>query len=615
MKIKRTPGFWLSIGLLLCIISMLGASLVQTDGWTITVKDLRWETPAGHMMSALLFIPPNATAKTPAPAIITSHGWYNNREMQDMNFVEYARRGYVTMSIDMYGHGNSDTLVNSEVSLYATGMTNAVELVAALPYVDKTKIGVTGHSNGARAANWAVDDDNKKATPLIKAVLLVANDATYQDANKAYYNKYGSRDVAIVAAQFDEFFFRVTQPDGSRSAPKDYINQPTAQSFLNFGIDPTKGGEKRVAGTFYTQAVNGKQAIRAIFTPYEIHPWNTVSTTVLDFSVTFFEKALGAPKPIPGTNQVWLWKELFNILGLVGLCIFVFSFIKVLLNAPFFQSLKATEAVGYLPEPAKLGKIWFWFLVVLTPIYSFASYIVVWNWAIQPGVRPPFWQQQPVFFISMWALVNALYVAVVLLITWFAFGGKKVSLKERGLCIGWKNVGKTVLLSLAVVACGYLIVFITDWLFKVDFRVWVLPFKAFNPDKFVQILTYAPFFLAFYIAHSIAVNSFNYIKIGKKEWVNVLVLALSTVGGALAYVIIQYGTFFATGKSWSESMITPTHSNIIGIWLFPILVYFPLATVFDRLVFKVTKNPYLGGLIFGLFMVIMATTNTLTLVP
>ena len=95
----------------------------------------------------------NATAKTPAPAIVTSHGWYNNREMQDMNFVEYARRGYVVMSIDMYGHGNSDTLYTPEIAPHATGMTDAVKLMAALPYVDKTKIGITGHSNGARAAN------------------------------------------------------------------------------------------------------------------------------------------------------------------------------------------------------------------------------------------------------------------------------------------------------------------------------------------------------------------------------------------------------------------------------------------------------------------------------
>ena len=147
--------------------------------WEGQIKDLRWETPSGHLMSALLFIPENATKDKPAPAIVTSHGWYNNREMQDLNYVEYSRRGYVVMSIDMYGHGNSDAVAPTEWQNRGTGMYDAVELMAGLPYVDKTKIGITGHSNGARAANWSINEDNKKDHPLISAVLLVANDAIY----------------------------------------------------------------------------------------------------------------------------------------------------------------------------------------------------------------------------------------------------------------------------------------------------------------------------------------------------------------------------------------------------------------------------------------------------
>jgi hypothetical protein len=99
-----------------------------------------------------------------------------------------------------------------------------------------------------------------------------------------------------------------------------------------------------------------------------------------------------------------------------------------------------------------------------------------------------------------------------------------------------------------------------------------------------------------------------------KEWVNVALMALFTVLGALVYVIIQYSTFFATGKSATEVM-TPAISNIYGIWLFPILLYFPLAVILDRSLYKVTRNPYLGGIIFGLIMTIIACTNTLSQLP
>ena len=30
--------------------------------------------------------------------------------MQDLNYVEYARRGYVVISISMYGHGDSEII-------------------------------------------------------------------------------------------------------------------------------------------------------------------------------------------------------------------------------------------------------------------------------------------------------------------------------------------------------------------------------------------------------------------------------------------------------------------------------------------------------------------------
>ena len=73
-KIKKSAKFWLCIALALCLISALGASLIQSDFGRVTVKDLRFETASGHQMSALLFVPDTATAENPAPTIICSHG-------------------------------------------------------------------------------------------------------------------------------------------------------------------------------------------------------------------------------------------------------------------------------------------------------------------------------------------------------------------------------------------------------------------------------------------------------------------------------------------------------------------------------------------------------------
>ncbi len=138
---KKKAQVWLCIAICLMLVSMIGASLVQTSAGKVTIKDLRWETTQGIQMSGLLFIPDGVSADNKAPCIVTSHGMFNNREMQDANYVELSRRGYVVLSMDMFSHGFSQNV--NFIGGILTGMYEAVKMVAELPYVDATRIGIT----------------------------------------------------------------------------------------------------------------------------------------------------------------------------------------------------------------------------------------------------------------------------------------------------------------------------------------------------------------------------------------------------------------------------------------------------------------------------------------
>jgi dienelactone hydrolase len=609
MKVKKNLRI-LAISLVLCLISMIGASLVQTSGGKIEIKDLRWETPSGHLMSALLFIPPNATKGTPAPAIVTSHGWYNNREMQDMNYTEYARRGYVVMSIDMYGHGNSDTVASTEWQNRGTGMYDAVELIASLPYVDKKHIGVTGHSNGARAANWSIDEDNLKPNPLISAVLLVANDPTYTDAKtKEYYNKYGSRDVGVVAAQYDEFFFRAKLKDGTTTIPRDYINTDNAQSFLNFGVDP-KTAEKRTGYTMYKKDINGKPATRVIYNPAQNHPWNTISASVATSSLDFFQNALGAPVKIASASQVWQYKEFFNLIGLIGFVLFIVSFTKALLNTSLFASLKASKEAVAAPAPVGIGKAWFWGGLAVSTLVSAFSYMPLFTWAnkIRPAYFATFFTQAPVFYIGVWCTLCGATTIIIMFLSYYFFAKKQgMNLRETGVVISFRTLLKTIGLSLTVAAAAFGLVFFADYFFKTDFRFWVIAVKAFTPDKIAITLKYLPFFLLFYIANSVAVNCFNFVAVGKKEWMNTALLAVFNGLSSAIILCIQYFTFFGTGQ-----VAFTKFSNIVEIWLYPIVIILPIAAIISRKIYRSTKNPYLPGIISAIIITLISCSNTLT---
>lgn len=609
MKKKRTAQFWLYVALVTCLVSAVGASLVQTSFGKVTVKDLEWETESGHKMTALLFIPKSATAENPAPAIVCSHGWYNNREMQDLNYVEYARRGFVVMSIDMYGHGNSDVIENRtwwNPENNANGMYDAVKLIADLPYVDASRIGVTGHSNGALASRMAVLLDNEVEEPLIASALLVSNDAVYTDADGNYVNVFGNRDVGVIACQYDEFFHRVKQEDGSYSAPRDYIDQVTAQSFLNFGVDPA-GLEKRESYNLYTEMIDGEESIRAIYNPNIIHPWAHFSMQVVTSSLEFFDASLQAPISISASNQIWIWKALFNGLGLIGFVMFMVYFAIVLVKTKPFEALAAKNDVVAKPALTGKAKVWFWTSMVLGVIFSFSVYMFATKTI--NAIKPAFFPQSPVFFIGMWSLLCGLFTLLLLLI-----GGKivgKNNFEESGIKISIKKLLLTILLAITVVAASYGLVFVADFFFKTDFRLWVLAIKAFNVDKLPIVAMYLPMFLVYYIANSISINSFNNFKIGKKGGNNIAIMATFNALAPIIMVTIMYTTFMITGHLPNETM--PWFGgSIIGIWLFPIIVILPLAAWISRKIYRVTNNPYLAPIIVALVVTIMACTNTLT---
>lgn len=609
MKKKKDAKFWIAIALVICLISSVGAAIAQSAGGKIQYHDVTLVGDSGHELDALLLIPENATPETPAPAIVCSHGWYNNREMQDLNYVEYARRGFVVISISMYGHGDSEPLPNGtwwDDENNANGLYDAVKYVSRLNVVDASRIGVTGHSNGALASREAVLQDEEG---LIAAALLVSNDAVYTK-DDVIYNMFGSRDAAIVACQYDEFFHRVPQPDGTRSAPRDYIHQTTAQSFLHFGKDPA-GLEKRDSYTYYTEEVDGQEAIRAIFNPPITHPWAHFSKGVVENSVEFFDKALDAPIKLAPGDQLWQVKAAFNGLGLVGFMMFAIYLAIALSETKFFAAVKGKGPVEPLPAPAGKGKIWFYGGSIAGIVFSLAWYSFSYKWC--NANRPAFLPQAATFYIGMWTVMCGLFTLLVLFITYKSYSkGAGLNLQERGVTIGGARLWKTILLSVVVVVASYSLVFVSDWLFLTDYRLWCFAtLRAFSPKLIGIILRYLPFWLVYYIVLSVATNGFNFVKFGKDGWGSTILQMFFVFIGPEIFIAAQLIPFFTTGHMLCES--TPIGASITAIWMYPIVLILPLAVFVCSKIYRATKNPYIGGIIMAILACTMSVTNTLTL--
>lgn len=607
---RRKPGrhgFWLIMSLVLALVSAAGASFVQSSAGSVDVSDMRWETPSGYTMSALLFTPDTATPENPAPAVVVSHGWYNSREMQDLNYVELSRRGYVVVAIDMYGHGNSDPVTAEEWSNRGTGMYDAVELVADLPYVDRERIGVSGHSFGGRASNWSVLADNAADEQLISAVLLSDVDPTYRDPDTGdYTNVYGSRDVGVIQAQYDEFFFRSYSAEGEiLTPPREYLDTPNAQSFLHFGSAPDDITEEREQGTLYRETIDGEEAVRVIYSLEQIHPWTHFSADAVEVLLDFFDETLGTPDPIASDSQVWQWKAAFNALGLVAFTMFLINFPITMLRTDAFRSLRAFDRLQPARSAAGGARLWFWGGLIAAAIVSALSYMWMFEWANE--TQPDFLPQSPPYFIGTWAALNGLFAIVLMVVSYVAFGrANGQDLRRSGAMIGGRDLLKTIALALLTVAGAFGLVYLADFFFKADFRLWVLTIRAIEPNLIGIGLMYLPLFLVYFVANSVVINSFNRFTLGGRDWPNTALMALFNALGPIVLVIVQYTTFFRTG------LPTEQISPITGIWLFPVIVILAVSAIVARKLYVATNNPYLGGFINAAVATLMTVGTTLT---
>ena len=607
MKLLKNTKRLLCIGIILLFISMIGASLVQTNFGDVEVKQLNIMTDDGWVMSANLYVPSNATEETPAPAVVTSHGHFNNKEMQDANFVELARRGFVVLAIDNPNHGNSENFEETNVmnDLFV-GVYQGVLALSRYSFVDSTRIGVTGHSAGGNSCNFAVMDDDANGTNLIAAVLInCAAPTTYKDADGNWTNMYGSRDVGIISAQHDEGVHIVMDENGNVLHYSPYfMNTPEAQSFLNFGANP-EGLETRESDTIYYGEVDGEEAIRVIYRPDIIHPWSHFSARSTAATINFFDEALGAPKSIEPSSQIWQWKEAFNFVGIIGLCLFIVAFAILMAHTAFFSEIVVANEVAPLIVTDKKGKLWFWGALAASALFSCLIYFPTVSW----GFRQELLVLQPESFgLACWSMSCGIFTILSMLVYYKKYGKENgFDLVAQGVKMPVKKLGKTVLLALVVAGVGYAWVFFADYFFKVDFRLWTLAFKTFNSDLLgVAAFPYVWMFLVFYVAASIAANSFNYNSIGGK-W-NSTIVALFTTTPALVLPWMQYGYYYATDRLLFWGPID--RLNVYCLWLFPIVLILLGATYMSRAIYKKTKNPYLAGIVNGLIVTIITVINT-----
>jgi pimeloyl-ACP methyl ester carboxylesterase len=565
---------WAIAGVILILIGGFLAYLTQTSGG-IRITDVRFAGAKGNTMSALLYVPPNASAKTPAPGILAVHGYINSRETQDGFAIEFARRGYVVLALDQTGHGFSDP------PAFANGFGGPDGLVylRGLDIVDKNNIGLEGHSMGGwtvLAAATAMPND-------YKAMVLEGSSTGKPFAAEG--TPAWPRNLALVFAQYEEFS---TLMWGVERA-KDVTQSAKLQALFGTSgpVEP---------GKVYGEVVQG--TARVLYTPAITHPAEHISAQAIGYGLDWFAKTLQGGTPRPVDDQIWFRKELGTLIALIGFVALLIGVFDGLLEASAFSRLRLPEvADGTMPAPIKTSGGRWTTALLLSALIPALTYFPAFALA-GSFVTPSAWLPQGITNqIMVWALINAL-IALALM----PLAPKRAS--RTGIII------PSVLIAVATVIIGYAALWLVDLAFKIDFRFWIVALKLMSARQFLIFLIYlVPFTVFFVVALHLLHRNFSTMAAARGALYLTNILALTL--GFIALLLLQYAALYLTGK-----LINPLPdpgfvplSTIVAIQFVPLLA---IVAVISTFTWRRTGSSLPGALISGALVTWYVVAGTAT---
>jgi pimeloyl-ACP methyl ester carboxylesterase len=553
-----------ALGWCAVLIGGLLAHLIQTSGG-IRIQDVRFTGVNGKPMSGLLYVPPTATAKTPAPGILAVHGYINSRETQSGFAIEYARRGHVVLALDQTGHGYS------AAPAFADGFGGPAGLnyLRNLDIVDAENIGLEGHSMGGGsvlAAALAYPDGYKS--------LVLEGSAT-----RTLFSPPGDarfpRNLAVVFSRYDEF----SQLMWSVPRAVEVTQSPKLLALFD-----TKAPV--VPGRLYGSLEAG--TARVLYTPGTTHPGDHISPEAIGDSVEWFQRTLVGGSPRDRGDQIWWWKEIGTLIAFGGFVAVLLGAFDWLLGLPAFMSLRNT------PTPARERRDASWWIAValtaLIPVLTFYPFMHVGSVAL-PASK---WLPQGITNqILAWAILNA----VVTLALGVLFKSNAARATAR-----W---GASIAIALGTVSIGYVSLVAADYFFKIDFRFWVVALKLLSADQFAAFLVYVVPFTAFFLVAFRALQGF--IAVQGDSTRRTYVAAIGALAGGFAlFILAQYAPLFAIGH-----LLVPAQAlnAIISIQFLPLMIVLALISVFT---WRRTNSYVPGALISGLFVTWYIVAGTAT---
>ncbi|MHA3962945.1 MAG: alpha/beta hydrolase family protein [Candidatus Thorarchaeota archaeon SMTZ1-45] len=566
MNIRRRHLVFI-LGLIIMFSGTVLAASVQSGFGSIAVTEVDFQAADGSMIHSTLQKPNYATDTDPLPGVVVIHGSQQNKEWLMAFGIEIARRGFVVLTIDANGHGNSEPGSGSG--------TAALDYIASLDFVDGTQIGLIGHSMGGGIA-WAAINES---SVYVRALVLVGSGFWLETPYIP--------NTLLATGNFDSL----------SSYPH---NLTLLEPYFNVtGVVPD---------TTYGDFANNT-ARRAVF-PSTNHLFETIDPVIVSESAEWMKNSLkGGIEDehwIVSTSLLYPFWLAGGLFGLIGALLTIFPLIVILLDTPLFSELKGEPK----DEPATRKSFYGYGLILgLIGIITFFPFLAV---GLLLTVVIPF----PTFYglsVVSWILGSGL-VALLALFVILRSRRKRathdettnMSIEEsvqtvRGLLgTGDKKpvpyLLKTLVLTIILFGWLYLLTLLVDFGLVLDLRCFLpglhdltLGQARLVPLYFVVFLVYTLVDGAWLTGVMLPESSGTWAKV-QLNWTMKSVFIKT-----IPYLILIAYEFL--GGYLAGAPVVPRTIGYSWLFFYAFAPWFAICTVITMFAYRVTGNRWLGAMI------------------
>lgn len=598
-KVRKTALILLIVAVLITLAAQVLAHAAMTNWYTVKVSNVWIINKNGLKVRGKLYQPKDVTIQNPGPGVVYLHGYQNNRETSDPYAIELARRGFVAITLDALGRGNSDNQFSeSEPGFDPTyGADSAFAYLQSLPFVDADRCGIAGHSLGGEWTYLAA-----LSNPEVKAISF--SGFAYRDNATTQIPP----NMLMIFGKFDEYRQRMT---GTRDFEAEWMHTP--QTLAAFGFaGPT-------FDTTYGDFANG--TARRVHMTRTTHVGESFDKGAIAQAVDWFSQALnpGVPLSIPSSQQIWRIKE---IASLVAMLAGVFSIIPagiLLLGIKPFSVLAGVPKSTYSYDKKTFKSAYFTntimtllFLPLVMVIFGIHVYVVNIDRAF------PMMMVNGVIF---WFLIINI-IGFILFRRWVkkeSLSRLEVNYEELGLSTvkgsikpGWSVLWRAFLLAIVLFAFVYILEALPESLLLVDFR-YKFPYgNDLTAYRWLMTLLYFPLFLIGFIQVNILLQAQLRPAPGKNWWHNIirksLIGMLVMLPPLLLIMAIQYIPLFTIGfvpfvgpgAALVGFVINIEHMVLLLAMMIPL----------SSFLYEATGNIYTGSILNALIVTWMFTSSS-----